>query len=179
MNAHSNFQTPAERPDLPSLIEEYRARRDGGEVTTISADGTVEVIAAYVGVDAELKAFDKACSAMVASCTLGTDGHTGSNFWGREGRPKPKAEQVKMGLLQSAWRKVYKGLQVDRIAPVGDKTKFEAMLADPPDLSLENIRDQFGDYILDPRQHILRGLAEQFADLDPAFRSHEKMKNWR
>lgn len=175
MNAHSTFSAPAERPDLPSLIEEYYARRDGGEITTVKADGTLEVIATYEGVDAELAAFDKACSQMVMACTLGTQ-HTGSNFWGREGRPKPDAERVKMGLLQSAWRKVYVGLQVDKIAPVGDKDKFETMLADPPDLCLENIRDQFGAYLLDPRQHILRGLAEQFSDLDPAFRSHEKMK---
>ena len=50
------------------------------------------------------------------------------------------------------------------------------MLSDPPEICLDTIRDQFGDYLLDPRQHILRGLAEQFSDLDPAFRSHEKMK---
>lgn len=172
----TRYQAPAERPDLPTLIAEYRARRDGGEVTREAPDGMLEVVAKYRGVDAELAAFDKACSAMVMACTLGSTGHTGSNFWGRYGRPEPDAEQVKMGLLQSAWRKVYRGLQVDKIAPVGDKTRFEAMLSDPPDLTLDNIRDQFGDYLLDPRQHILRGLAEQFADLDPFFRSHEKMK---
>jgi hypothetical protein len=170
-----NMNVPAERPDLPSLIAEYHARRDGGEITSIAFDGTVDVITTYDGVDAELAAFDKACSKMVVACTLGIS-HTGSNFWGREGRPKPEADRVKLGLLQSVWRTIYTGLQIDKIAPVGDKTKFETMLAHPPELSLENIRIQFGDYIMDPRQHILRGLAEQFSDLDPAFRSHEKMK---
>lgn len=171
--AHS---APATRISLPEIIAEYHARRDGGEITKERADGTLEVVTSFEGVDAELAAFDKACSQMVAACTLGTSGHTGTNFWGREGRPKPDPEQVKMGLLQSAWRQIYTGLNVDKIAPVGDKTKFQTMLADPPELSLENIRDQFGDYLLDPRQHILRGLAEQFADLDPSFRSHETMK---
>ena len=176
MNAFNTFTAPAERPDLPALIAEFYARRDGGEITKEKPDGTLEVVATFEGVDAQLGAFDKACSQMVTACTLGTTGHDGSNFWGREGRPKPDAERVKLGLLQSAWRKIYTGLQIDRIAPTGDKDKFQTMLAAPPELSLENIRDQFGDYILDPRQHILRGLAEQFSDLDPAFRSHEKMR---
>ena len=118
MNQHSDFacigntpeqeahSAPATRISLPEIIAEYHARRDGGEITKERANGTLEVVTRFDGVDAELAAFDKACSQMVAACTLGTNGHTGTNFWGRDGRPKPDAEQVKMGLLQSAWRQI-------------------------------------------------------------------------
>lgn len=42
--------------------------------------------------------------------------------------------------------------------------------------TVANIQEQFGDLVSDPWGSILRGLAEVFAGLDPAFRSHEKMK---
>jgi glycosyltransferase involved in cell wall biosynthesis len=39
----------------------------------------------------------------------------------------------------------------------------------------QNIRTAFGQYILDPRGNILRGLAEVFCDLDQSFKSHERV----
>jgi hypothetical protein len=79
-------------------------------------------------------------------------------------------------LLKSAWRHVYDGLNVAEIAPAADKRRFEQMLEKPPAFTLAEIRERFGDYLLNPRHHILRGLAEVFCALDPAYRSHSKVK---
>jgi SAM-dependent methyltransferase len=49
-------------------------------------------------------------------------------------------------------------------------------LKDPPEFTLENIRGTFGRYVQDPRGSILRALAEVFCDLDPYYKSHEKIK---
>lgn len=46
----------------------------------------------------------------------------------------------------------------------------------PAPFTLDNIRSTFGDYLINPRANILRGLAEVFSDLDPAFKSHDKVK---
>lgn len=79
-------------------------------------------------------------------------------------------------LRKSAWRYVYKGYSIDRLCSPKDKRRFEQLLESPPDLTMENLREAFGDFIADPRGNILRALAEVFADLDPAFKSHEKVK---
>jgi len=84
--------------------------------------------------------------------------------------------QLKESLLKSAWLTIYKGLNIERIASVKDKELFDRSLNDLPEFTLENIRATFGDYISDPRGNILRGLAEVFSDLDPYFKSHDKMK---
>lgn len=57
-----------------------------------------------------------------------------------------------------------------------DKQLFERTIADPPPLTVENAKATFGDYIMRPRFHILRGLAEVFSGLDPAFKSHSNVK---
>jgi hypothetical protein len=88
----------------------------------------------------------------------------------------PHQSTVEGLLLQSAWKHVYAGLQIDKIASASDKRRFAQMLAKPPALTIAAIRDQFGAYLLDPRHHILRGLAEVFCSLDPAYRSHSKVK---
>jgi hypothetical protein len=49
-------------------------------------------------------------------------------------------------------------------------------MENPAPFTLENIRATFGDFITNPRAKILRGLAEVFSSLDPAFKSHDKMK---
>jgi hypothetical protein len=83
---------------------------------------------------------------------------------------------MEAALLKSAWRHVYDGLNVAEIAPAADKRRFEQMLERPPAFTLKEIRTRFGDYLLNPRHHILRGFAEVFCDLDPAYRSHSKVK---
>ena len=85
-------------------------------------------------------------------------------------------KDLQMTLLKSAWLHVYKGLQVEEIASVADRKRFDQKFTDPEEFTLENIKDAFADYLLDPRYQILKGLAECFCDLDPAFKSHDKVK---
>jgi len=91
-------------------------------------------------------------------------------------RPYLDASTVRKVLLKSAWKAVYGRMQIDSIASATDKQRFERAIEDPAPFTLDNIRATFGDFIVRPRFHILRGLAETFVQLDPAFRSHSKVK---
>lgn len=91
-------------------------------------------------------------------------------------RPYLSARELRSNLLKSGWKAVYDRLQIDRIASAKDKKLFERTLEDPPELTFDNAKATFGDYLMRPRYHILRGLAEVFADLDPAYKSHSKVK---
>ncbi len=119
-----------------------------------------------------LAAFEAAGTALKAAATLGgTWGNvtldTGRGIYDRT---------LQQSLLQSAWRHVYDLYGLDRIASAETKRRYEQMFAAPPPFTVEAIRDQFGDLVADPWGSILRGLAEVFSQLDPAFKSHEKMK---
>jgi hypothetical protein len=83
---------------------------------------------------------------------------------------------LKESLLKSAWRHVYSGLSIETIASAADKRRFQQAMTRPAPFTLDNIRATFGDYLLNPRANILRGLAEVFSDLDPAYKSHDKVK---
>lgn len=83
---------------------------------------------------------------------------------------------VRKNLLKSGWRAVYNRLQIAVIASAADKIRFERAMEDPPELTVDNAAATFGDYLLRPRFHILRGLAECFIGLDPAYKSHSKVK---
>lgn len=85
-------------------------------------------------------------------------------------------KSIRLNLLRSGWRAIYRRLEIERIASAKDKQLFERTIADPPPLTLDNAKATFGDYMLRPRFHILRGLAEVFADLDAAFKSHSKIR---
>ncbi|NLS03595.1 DUF4942 domain-containing protein [Rhizobium sp. P32RR-XVIII] len=91
-------------------------------------------------------------------------------------RPHLSARDLRSNLLKSGWKAIYDRLQIDRIASAKDKKLFEQTMADPPELTFDNAKATFGDYLMRPRYHILRGLAEVFADLDPAYKSHSKVK---
>jgi hypothetical protein len=71
---------------------------------------------------------------------------------------------------------MYEAYNLPDIIPAKDKRVIEMMFEKPLPFTLENIRETFGDYIADPWASILRGLAEAFSSLDPAFKSHEKVK---
>lgn len=79
-------------------------------------------------------------------------------------------------LLKSAWYFIYDKLQIAYLASADDKRRFEQSMASPPPFTLDNIRATFGRYIEDPRGNILRGMAEVFCNLDPAYKSHDKVK---
>jgi hypothetical protein len=84
--------------------------------------------------------------------------------------------EIRRSLLISAWRHVYKGLNIEKISSAADRNRFEKDLQNPPPFNMENIRATFGDFIVNPWQNVLRGLAEVFCSLDPYYKSHDKMK---
>jgi hypothetical protein len=86
------------------------------------------------------------------------------------------AETLKANLLRSAWSHVWKRLNLPQIASASDKRKWEQAMASPAPFTLDNLRATFAPYLENPRLTILRGLAEVFSDLDPAYKSHEKVK---
>lgn len=85
-------------------------------------------------------------------------------------------DSIRKNLLKSGWKAIYSRLEIDRIATAKDKKLFEQTLADPPPLTFENAKATFRDYFERPRYHILRGLAETFTELDPAYKSHSKVR---
>ncbi len=86
------------------------------------------------------------------------------------------AETLRRNLLLSGWRAVYRRLMIDHLASADDKRRFEKDMANPPPLTVENAKSTFGDFLIRPRFHILRGLAEVFCALDPAYKSHSKVR---
>ncbi|MCF3932887.1 DUF4942 domain-containing protein [Acuticoccus sp. M5D2P5] len=91
-------------------------------------------------------------------------------------QPHVHESDLKRNLLKSGWKSIYDRLQIDRIASAQDRRLFERTIENPPELTFENAKATFGDYLQRPRHHILRGLAEVFADLDPAYKSHSRIK---
>jgi len=85
-------------------------------------------------------------------------------------------DRIRKNLLKSGWRAVYNRLEIGRVATAKDKQLFDRAMADPPPLTIDNAKATFVDYWERPRFHILRGLAEVFADLDPAYKSHSKVR---
>ena len=92
------------------------------------------------------------------------------------GRSFVSIDHLRKNLLCSAWKAVHSRLQIDLLASAKDKKEFERFLAEPLPFTLANVREKFGPYLLDPWTNILRGLAEVFCDLDPAYKSHSKVK---
>ena len=101
-------------------------------------------------------------------------GTYGGDIWGRGG--KPATYGAEKALRSSAWRHVYRGLNIHLLATASERKRFERELEDPPEFTIDNIRATFGHYVADPRGSILRGLAETFVNLDPAYKSHSKVR---
>lgn len=137
---------------VTDLIEEYDQKREAME--------------------AEVKAFEAAYTRLeMAACIQGKFAGPVSQH-----RPYVHADSLKKNLRKSGWKAVYDRLQIDRIASARDRKLFDKTIEDPPELTFDNAKATFGDYLERPRHHILRGLAEVFADLDPAYKSHSKVK---
>lgn len=83
---------------------------------------------------------------------------------------------LQKNLLSSGWKAIYNRLDIDRVASAKDKQLFQRKLADPPPLTIDAAKEMFRDYLERPRYHILKGLAEAFVDLDPAYKSHSKVR---
>lgn len=134
-----------------------------------------DVVAEY---DAKLKAIPEAVAAFeAAGAALKTAASVGGEY-GQETIDVGHvyAKTLEKNLLRSAWVHVWKGLNLPAIASAKDKKAWEQAMAAPPDFTLDNLRATFGPYLENPRATILRGLAEVFSDLDPAYKSHEKVK---
>lgn len=119
-----------------------------------------------------IAAFNAAGEALKSAATVsGTWGEvsidTGRGIYERD---------LKRSLLTSAWLHIFKVLNIDYLATAEDKKRFRTSIANPPEFTIDNVRATFGHYLEDPRYHILRGLAEAFCSLDPAYKSHEKVK---
>lgn len=123
------------------------------------------------GINEAMQDFMDASNALkMSSIVGGTFGNTTIDT----GRVHKSA--IESSLLKSAWQNIYDYLQINRIASASDKRKFQQSMANPAPFTIENIRASFGDYIIDPKGNILRGLAEVFCSLDQAYKSHEKVK---
>lgn len=144
---------------------------------TLARQSTVlDIIAEYdrktANIDEAIKAYNDACTAIeMAGTIMGTYVNPVLR-----GRAYVHANEMRKNLLSSGWKAIYGRLNIDRIASAKDKKLFEQTLADPPELTFDNAKATFGPYLENPRAHILRGLAETFADLDPAYKSHSKVK---
>ena len=118
-----------------------------------------------------IAAFEKAGTDLKTACTI-------AGQWGDVSIDTGNVHEsnLRKALLTSAWRHLYKVAHIDRLATASEKRRFDQSMADPAPFTIDNIRATFGKYISDPRGSILRGLAEAFCDLDPAFKSHDRMK---
>ena len=135
-----------------------------------------EIVAEY---DAKREALAGALAEFEAAGTAIKSAATIGGTWGNVTLDTGRGiypSVLEASLLQSAWRHVYDLYGLDQIASASAKRVYEQMFSAPPPFTVENIRDKFGDLVSDPWGSILRGLAEVFSGLDPAFKSHEKMK---
>lgn len=148
-------------PNLPAKLRSLREIVDEYDTKAAAIPATIAVFKRAV-TDAEL-----------GSCIAGS---YAKSIWTGRGTPDLSERTLAANLLESAWRHVYAGLNLDTIAPASDRSRFETAFQSPAPFTLDNIRATFGKYLTDPRTHILRGLAECFGQLDPAFKSHDRMK---
>ena len=79
-------------------------------------------------------------------------------------------------LKKSAWRHMYKILNIEKVAPKTHLKRFENLLEDPPEFNEEHLIENFKDYVLNRREMVLLAMAEIFSSLDPYFKSHDNMK---
>ena len=158
------------------------AGREGEEVVamTSSAIARQSTVTDLLGeydqkreaMDEEVRAFEAAYARLeMAACIQGKFVAPVSRH-----RPHVNADELRRNLCKSGWKAIYDRLQIDRIASARDRRLFEQTVENPPELTFENAKATFGDYLERPRHHILRGLAEVFSDLDPAYKSHSKVK---
>lgn len=146
-----NMHVPALQRSLSDVVAEYEHKR--------------------AGISAALAAFNAAGDDLKMAATIG-------GTWGDERIDTGSIYERTLvdSLLKSAWRHVYDGLNIERIASVSDKQRFKMAMERPAPFTIDNIRATFGRFVADPRGNILRGLAEVFCGLDQAYKSHDKVR---
>lgn len=145
------MSVPALQATVLDLVDEYESK--------------------VASIEAAIDAYERSFSALGMAATV-----QGTFVEPVGSKSSLSAESLRQNLLKSGWRAVYNRLQIDRIATAKDKQLFDRALADPPPLTFDNARATFADYFERPRFHVLRGVAEVFASLDPAYRSHSKVR---
>lgn len=145
-------------------------------MTVLALPATVaDIIAEYESknhaIADEIKALDEAFTRLDMAATV-----QGAYVERVAVKPYLHVDTLRKNLLRSGWQAVYRRLGVESIASAKDKALFERALADPPPLTMDTAKATFGDYLIRPRFHILRGLAEGFCVLDPAYKSHSKVR---
>lgn len=145
----------------------------GGELATPRArlDAVAEYDQKAAALDEALREFDAAGTALRMAATVrgehgGETINTGNVY----------IETLRRNLLRSAWQHAWKELNLPAIASAQDKRRWEQAMADPAPFTIDNVMATFGPYLENPRMTILRGLAEVFTGLDPAYKSHENVK---
>lgn len=153
MTDHSHV--PAMQRSISDVVEEYQAKSKR--------------------IKRSVEQYSRITSMLQRSVVVG--GEYQGTIFGRHASSSLSAREMEMILRKSAWMHIYKGNGIDKIAPASDRKRFLSTLeTDPPELTIDNIRETFGRYIKDPRQNVLRGLAEAFVGLDQAYKSHSKVK---
>ena len=161
MNARAQFAQIGETPEYaaPAL------RRSLSEIVA-EYDEKAESIGAAIA------AFKDAETAINTAACIG--GTYGSKVFPTD--PHLYEKDVQIALLRSAWKHIYEGLDIAKIASARDREQLELKLTTPLPFNLANIAEVLGAYLLDPRFHVLKGLAECFCDLDPAYKSHSRVR---
>lgn len=162
MNYHAKPETPAGdvpafRLSLSDVVAEYEKKRDA--------------------IDSALAQFKRESTALETAACIG--GTFGGSIWSTDrygSAPRVGADNMRKCLLVSAWEHVIQGLKIRKIATAKDLDALRLAMESPPEFTLDNIGATFGKYLQNPREHILRGVAEAFADLDPAYKSHSKIR---
>lgn len=149
---HKEHAAPALRRSLVEIVRDYE----------LKAESIPAAIAAFKQAETAIK---------TAACIGGT---YGGQVFSREASLYEK--DVRMTLLRSAWKHVYEGLNIEEIASAKDRKQLDLRMTNPLPFTLDNLREVFGEYLLKPRFHVLKGLAECFTELDPAYKSHSKVK---
>lgn len=152
MNMHTNaeYAVTTGRRRIPDIVAEYDQKVQAAEAA----------VQAFEDAGRDL---ERACSVAGA---YGSSVNTGS----------VSHAHVLECLRKSAWRHLWDAYDIALVASARDKRLYEQLLVNPPEFTIQNIRDQIGDLIRDPRQSMLRALAETFSSLDPFYRSHERVK---
>ena len=152
-NHNDNYSEnlPEVIPNLVEIVEEYDMK--------------------YSGLQGALNAFVASGTALCAAATVRGEYGATKIETGRS-----SIHVLKASLLKSAWRYVYKRLKIARIASAKDKQDFEKQMENPPEFTIDNVYATFADYLLNPGANLVRGLAEVFSALDPAYKSHERFK---
>lgn len=142
---------PALPVTVADIIAEYEAKRDA--------------------IPQAIAALNEACTALKTAATV-----RGAFVDRVIDEPRPHETHLRDVLLKSGWQAVQDRLNVSVVMTASDKEALKRAMAKPPELNMETVKATFGDYLIRPRFHILRGLAEAFTQLDPAYKSHSKVR---